>query len=111
MITLKGKHTVTEMEGVRCTVVGTGITEARRDFLKDLLELNGFEVKSEKEKAKDGTPLDTWVLGVTDIRFNPVIAIYGHRLHRKDGSEVTPAWWEQSGDPADVPYWHLQQKA
>jgi hypothetical protein len=108
MITLKGKHTVTEIEGVRCSVVGTGITEGRKDFLKELLSLNGFEVKAEKEKAKDGTLLETWILGVTDIHFNPVIAVYAHRLRRNDGTEVTPAYWEQWNAPTDVPYWHLQ---
>ncbi len=111
MITLKGKHTVAEVEGVRCTIVGTGLTENRKEFLRDLLAFNGYEVRSEKEKAKDGTPLETWVLGVTDVLFNPTIALYGHRLRRKDGGEVTPAYWEQWNDPTDVPYWHLQHSS
>jgi hypothetical protein len=108
MITLKGKHTVAEIEGVRCSVAGTGISETRKEFLKELLTLNGFGVKAEKEKAKDGTPLETWVIGVTDMYFNPVIAVYAHKLHRKDGAEVTPAYWEQWPLPADVPYWQVQ---
>jgi len=44
---------------------------------------------------------------VTDIHFNPTIAVYAHKLHRKDGAEVTPAYWEQSGLPADLPYWQV----
>jgi len=107
MITLKGKHTVAEIEGVRCSVAGAGISGARKDFLKELLMTNGFDVRAEKEKAKDGTPLETWVIGVTDILFNPTIAIYAHKLRRKDGAEVTPAYWEQSGAPTDVPYWQV----
>jgi hypothetical protein len=107
MVTLKGKHTVAEIEGIRCSVAGTGISEARKEFLKDLLTRNGLEVKAEKEKAKDGTPLETWVIGVTDIYFNPVIAVYGHKLHRQDGAEVTPAYWEQWALPVDVPYWQV----
>jgi hypothetical protein len=107
MITLKGKHQVAEIEGIRCTVAGTGLSEGRKEFLKELLTQNGFEVKAEKEKAKDGTALETWTAGVTDIHFNPTIAIYAHKLHRKDGVVVTPAYWEQSGLPADLPYWQV----
>jgi hypothetical protein len=107
MITLKGKHQVAEIEGIRCTVAGTGLSEGRKEFLMELLTLNGFEVKAEKEKAKDGTALETWTAGVTDIHFNPTIAIYAHKLHRKDGAVVTPAYWEQSGLPADLPYWQV----
>lgn len=108
MVTLKGKHQVTEIEGIRCSVAGAGISEARKDFLRELLTLNGYEVKAEKEKAKDGAPLETWVIGVTDVLFNPVIAVYGHRLHRKDGKEVTPAFWEQRDSQTELPYWQVQ---
>lgn len=107
MITLTGKHQVAEIEGTRCTVVGTGISEARKEFLRALLTRNGYEVKAEKEKAKDGTLLETWTAGVTDVTFNPVISVYAHRLHREDGREVTPAYWEQSGASYDVTYWQV----
>jgi hypothetical protein len=108
MITLKGKHQVAEIDGIRCTVLGAGLSEARKEFLKELLTLNGFEVKAEKEKTKDGTLLETWIAGVTDLSFNAVIAVYAHKLHRKDGAEVTPAFWEQSGSQTDLPYWQIQ---
>ena len=109
MITLKGKHQVAEIEGVRCSVAGTGLTESRKEFLRELLTLNGYEVKAEKEKAKDGTLLETWTLGVTDILFNPVIAVYAHKLRNREGAEVTPAFWEQSGKPAGIPYWQVER--
>lgn len=108
MITLKGKHTVTEIEGVRCSLAGTGISEARKDFLRELLALNGYEVKTEPEKSKDGAPTGTWMIGVTDLAFNPVIAVYAHKLQRNDGLEVTPAYWEQRGPQADIPYWQVK---
>ena len=101
----KGKHTVTEIEGVRCTVVETGLADDRARFLKELLETNRFEVKVEKEKAKDGTALATSVMGVTDIMFNPVIAVYGHKLKRKEGIEVTPAFWNQWPVDQQITYW------
>lgn len=101
----KGKHTVQEIEGLRCTVVETGLTPERAQFLKSLLAFNGFEVKLEPEKAKDGTALETLVLGVTDLLFNPVIAVYGHRLRRPDGGEVTQAYWNQWEADTALPYW------
>ena len=55
----KGKHNIAEIEGVRCTVVETGVTEERAEFLKNMLTFNGYEVKMEKEKAKDGTELES----------------------------------------------------
>jgi hypothetical protein len=108
MGSLKGKHTVAEIEGVRCTVVQAGIAAERRDFLKNILEYNGFTVKTEQEKTKDGSPLETYILGITEITANPAILMYQQKLRRPDGRLLTPAYWEQSPAPADVPYWHLQ---
>lgn len=107
MGSLKGKHTVAEIEGVRCTVVQAGITENRRDHLKSLLEFNGFTVKSEQEKSKEGTMLDTYVIGITDVTANPVILVYLQKLRRPDGHIVTPAYWEQSSSQTDITYWQV----
>jgi len=103
----KGKHIVSEIEGVRCTVVETGLNESRALFLKELLEHNGYEAKMEKDKTKDGSVLETFVLGVTDLLFNPVIRVYQHKLVRKDGKEITPAYWNQWPDEWDLPYWQV----
>jgi hypothetical protein len=101
----KGKHTVVEIEGVRCSIVETGLIESRALFLKELLEVNGYEVKMEKEKAKDGTALETFILGATDLLFNPAIKLYGLKLSRKDGQAVTLQYWNQWPVNPDVPYW------
>jgi hypothetical protein len=100
-----GKHIVAEIEGVRATVVETGLNESRCLFLKELLRNNGYEVKTEKEKAKNGTQLETWILGVTDIEFNPVIKVYEQKILRPDGKPVTPAYWNQWAVDPDLPYW------
>jgi hypothetical protein len=100
-----GKHVVTEIEGIRCTVVETGLHETRCSFLKQILAHNGFDVKMELEKAKDGLLLDTWMLGVTDIIFNPMIKIYEQKILRPDGHVVTPAFWNQWAVDPDLPYW------
>jgi hypothetical protein len=101
----KGKHVIAEIEGNRSTVIETGLNESRCLFLKELLQQNGYEVKMEKEKAKDGAPLETWILGVTDIIFNPVIRVYEQKLFRHDGHSVTPAYWNQWAVDPDLPYW------
>jgi len=103
----KGKHIVAEIEGVRCTVVETGLSENRATFLKELLLHNGYTIKTEKEKAKDGSVLETYILGVTDLLFNPVIYVYQHRIFRKDGKEATPAYWNQWPVDQDLPYWQV----
>ena len=103
----KGKHIVAEIEGVRCTVVETGLSENRAAFLKELLVHNDYTVKSEKEKAKDGSVMESFILGVTDLLFNPVITIYQHRIIRKDGKEATPAYWNQWPADNDLPYWQV----
>jgi hypothetical protein len=109
MAILKGKHTIAEIDGIRCTVVETGVTEARAGFLSEVLVFNRYEVKTEKEKTKEGAELGTFVLGVTDLLFNPAIALYEKKLFRKDGKTVTPNYWNQKPDQDDIPYWQVQQ--
>ena len=61
----KGKHNIAEIEGIRCTVIETGATRERAEFLMNLLVFNGYEVKMAKEKARDGTELESFVIGLT----------------------------------------------
>jgi hypothetical protein len=99
----KGKHIVEEIDGVRCTVVETGVSAERTDFLKKLLELNGYEVKSVQEGENS-----TYKIGVTDILFNPLVDVYKRCLKSFTGKRVTPAYWLQQSDKeteAEVNYW------
>ena len=89
----KGKHIVEEIDGVRCTVVESGVEEQRCSFLKKLLEHNGYEVKTVQD-GEEGGPV-TFKIGVTDIIFNPVIDVYKRRLISLTGKKVTPAYWLQ----------------
>ena len=109
MAILKGKHNIAEIQGIRCSVVEAGATYERAEFLKNLLVLNGYDVKMEKEKAKDGTELDSFVIGLTDILFNPMIVLYEKKLIRKDGLTVTPAYWNQKTEEDTLPYWQVQR--
>ena len=101
----KGKHNVGEVDGVRCTIVETGITRERADFLMDLLQFNGFEVKIQEEISDPPADIKTFTLGVTDIIFNPVIAVYQKSLRTKENKKVTPAYWNQTGIEQGIPYW------
>lgn len=99
----KGKHIVEEIDGVRCSLVETGATADRVEFLKKLLELNGYDVKSVQEGENP-----TYKIGVADLLFNPVVDVYKRRLKSFTGKRVTPAYWLQqstSETEAEVNYW------
>lgn len=104
----KAKHFISEIEGVRCSVIETGVNEERLAFLKSLLEHNKYEVKVAEEK-KENTPV-TYTIGVTDILFNPVFSIYERSLKSLDGYKVTPAYWNQDTTVFDPRYWLMRRK-
>ena len=49
---------------------------------------------------------ETFTVGVTDVAFNPVNAIFGRLLKTKDRHVVTLAYWEQKESVShdEVPY-------
>jgi hypothetical protein len=99
----KGKHLVEEIDGARCSVVEKGVSPERAEFLKKLLELNGYTVKAAQEGETE-----TFKIGVTDLLFNPVVDVYKRNLKSFTGHKVTPAYWLQESDKeteAEVNYW------
>ena len=103
----KGKHIVEEIDGTRCSVVEKGASVDRVEFLKKLLELNGYTVKSVAEPDTL-----TFKVGVTDMIFNPVVDVYERRLKSSSGKRVTPAYWLQESDKeteAEVNYWTFKE--
>jgi len=42
------KHIIGEIDGVRCTIVDSGVTMERAAFLRGLLEFNNLEVMESK---------------------------------------------------------------
>jgi hypothetical protein len=99
----KIKHTISEIDGVRCSIVESSASEERVVFLKTLLEHNKFEVKVDEIKKPDEPK--TFIIGVTDIKFNPVFAVYERSLKSIDGFKVTPAYWLQQTTVFDPRYW------
>ena len=124
-------HLFEELDGVKCGIVEKNVKADRTEFLKKLLEFNRYTVKivpspppkvpapnpvMQDAPAPAPTPLppppsvDTFTVGVTDITFNPINAIFGRLLHTPDGHVVTLAYWEQKEKISrdDIPYFEDQ---
>ena len=98
-----GKHLVEEIDGTRCSIVEKGVSPERKEFLKTLLEWNGYTVKVAPEAETE-----TFKIGVTNLLFNTVVDVYKRSLKSFSGHKVTPAYWLQESDKeteAEVHYW------
>lgn len=116
-------HLFEDLDGVKCAIVEKNATQSRVDFLKPLLEVNGFTViivnspppkvaaaavpapEAETEAVKVELPV-TFTIGVTDVRFNMTNAIFGRLLKTSEGRVVTMAFWQQKEDVSSdqIPY-------
>jgi len=101
---LAGKHQFGEIDGIRVTFVEKGIDAKRMQFLKELLEHNGFEVLVAEKKKKNEEDPTMYDLGVEDMLFNPTIWIFERKLLTKDGRRVTHAYWHEK-DETKPQYW------
>jgi hypothetical protein len=101
-------HLFEELDGVKCAVVEKNVSPDRVNFLKPLLEFNGFRVMvvespppktpvptADSPDQPAVTPPVTFTLGVTDVTFNATNAIFGRLLHTPEGHVVTRAYWLQ----------------
>lgn len=119
-------HLFEDLNGIKCAIVEKNASKERVDFLKSILEYNQFTVvvvPSPPPKAppaaipaaSDQTfPLaeppvhETFTIGVTDLMFNPINAIFGRLLKAPGGRIITLAYWQQKEKESrdDVPYFH-----
>ena len=148
-------HLFEDLNGVKCAIVEKNVAAARVDFLRRLLEHNGFTVVvvpspppktapvGQPKAAQDANstpavppkaapaessaanstpaespaadsvpaeatapPPETFTVGVTDVMFNQINAIFGRLLKTPDGHTVTLAYWQQHEDQSDdeTPY-------
>lgn len=118
-------HEFEELDGIKCGIVEKNVSAERVQFLKQILEKNGYTVvvvPSPPPKAAAAavakpeevieTPVpappikETFTIGVTDYTFNPVNAIFGRLLKTADGHIVTLAYWQQKETVSndEVPY-------
>jgi hypothetical protein len=125
IMAINKNHEFEELDGVKCGIVEKNVTPERAQFLKDLLEQNGFTVVTVATpppkavapvvKAEGETPIvaepaaatpETFTVGVTDYTFNAINAIFGRLLKTKSGHVVTLAYWQQQEKVSDdeVPY-------
>ena len=105
-MSLEGKHQFGSIGEQRVTFVEKKVTEARMEFLKRLLEFNGFEVITEEEKRKSEEEPQLYTVGVTDMVFNPTIYVFQRRLKTLDGKHiVNQEYWNQDSEDTKPQYW------
>jgi hypothetical protein len=102
-------HLFEDLDGLKCAIVEKNATRERVDFLKPLLEQNGYKVvvvaspppkvpAAATDVVVTEPPVQipvTFTIGVTDVAFNSTNAIFGRLLKASDGSIVTMAYWLQ----------------
>jgi hypothetical protein len=105
MASLDGKHSFGSIGETRVTFVEKGVKESRSNFLKKLLEHNGFEVILDEEKKKNEDDPQLFTVAVTDMVFNPTIWIFERKLKTQDGHRVTQDYWFQRTNETKPQYW------
>ena len=103
---LAGKHQFGAIGDQRVTFVEKKIEKGRMEFLKKLLEVNGFEVVIQEEKKKTEEEPQLFTIGVTDMVFNPTVYVFQRRLKTIDGKRiVTQDYWNQVTEETNPQYW------
>ena len=103
---LAGKHLFGSIEDQRVTFIEKKAEKSRIDFLKKLLEFNGFEVVIQEDKRKSEEDPQLYTLGVTDMTFHPTIWVFERRLNTLDGLHmVNQDYWNQLSEDANPAYW------
>lgn len=121
-------HEFEELDGIKCAVVERLASPDRVAFIKPLLEHNGYTViviaSPPPKTAPVPPPVATaepadapiipaapptpssFTVGVTDVCFNAVNAVFGRLLKTKEGKTVTLAYWQQKEAVPrdDIPY-------
>lgn len=107
---LSGSHMFGSIEETRVTFVEKGVSENRKEFLKKLLEHNGFEVIVQEDKKKAEEDPQLYTVAVTDMVFNPTIWVYQRKLKTFDGRKVNQGYWEQRTEDTKPQYWNNGKK-
>ena len=103
---LAGKHMFGAIDEQRVTFVEKKIDKDRLEFLKKLLEFNGFEVLIQEDKRKNEEEPQLYTIGVTDMVFNPTVYVFQRRLKTLDGKHiVNQEYWNQISEDSKPQYW------
>ena len=122
-------HPFEELDGRRCAVVERNVSPERVKFLTYILEGNGYTVmvvpspppkavaapkpaEGEAPAVEPPPPPATFTVGVTDVTFNAINAVYGRLLRSPEGRVVTMAYWQQKEPVSNdaVPYYEYKAK-
>ena len=103
---LTGKHNFGTIGETRVTFVEKGVDADRKEFLKTLLEHNGFEVIIEEDSRKTEEEPQLYTVAVTDMVFNPTIWVFQRKLKTLDGHKVTQDYWNQKTISTNPHYWN-----
>lgn len=74
-------------------------------FIELICYKRELQVKNEAEGGEV-----KYTIGVTDLLFNPVSAIYERQLKTPEGGYVTPGYWNQECVDCDPRYWMRRKK-
>ena len=120
-------HEFEELNGIKCCIVEKAVSMDRVNFIKPLLEGNGYTVvvsgiipkaPAPSPVAEGETPAPIpppiepteFTIGVTDMCYNTINAIFGRFLRTREGKVVTLAYWQQKDELAqDVSYFDFGQ--
>jgi hypothetical protein len=131
-VAINKNHEFEELNGVKCAIVEKNVEPQRVEFLKNLLEFNGYTVVIVASPPPKAAPApkpvaaptadttqapaqpvpppppapETFTVGVTDVTFNPINAVFGRSLYTRDKHVVTLAYWQQKEAVSrdEVPY-------
>lgn len=107
---LGGKHLFGSIGEQRVTFIEKKVDENRKDFLKKLLEHNGFEVILEEENKANEEDPQLYTVAVTDMTFNPTVAVFERKLKTLDGRKVSQDYWNQTSEETKPQYWNNGEK-
>ncbi len=128
-MSLNANYTFEDLGDVKCSIIEKNCKPERVEFLKKLLEFNGFTVvvvKSPPPKAAAKPaaaaattdapvqtaplPPETFTIGVTDLTFNPINGMYNRQLNTPDGRTVTPWYWKQKETVSNDDVWYWKKR-
>lgn len=109
-------HLFEELNGIKCGIAEKNVAPGRVEFLRGVLEYNHYTVVVAPSPPPKGAAVpaeatpppapETFTVGVTDVTFNPVNAIFGRLLRTPEGHVVTLAYWQQKDKESNdaIPY-------
>ncbi len=122
---LNATHLFEEVDGVKCSIVEKLVSPERVQFLKELLEYNGYTVHvagTPPPKAKPVPPPKegeapapppepppaptTFTVGVSDLTFSVMNAVFNRELKAKNRQIVSAAYWRQEEEEPKKGEWY-----